>query len=95
MNKALNKEVPEMLVQTWITLALNIESVDEVKIRALSMLQEVIGTSYEKRAIEIFIALARNKKSSKKVKDKAFQSITNSVGSVEEIVSFMKRHNIQ
>ena len=58
MEAVLNREVPKVLVETWISLARNKESTDEVRTKVLSML-------------------------------------TNSLGSVEEIAIYMKRHNIK
>ncbi len=58
MEEVLNREVPTVLVETWISLARNEETTDEVRTKALSML-------------------------------------TNSLGSVEDIAAYMKRHNIK
>jgi len=44
MEQLLNKEIPKVLVQTWVSLARSSEASDEVKIRALSMLKQALGS---------------------------------------------------
>lgn len=90
-------QVPIVLVHTWISLASdsNKETDDVVKIRAISMLQNLVGTSHEKKAIEVWIVLARNDESSKVVREEALQRLTNTIGSVEKIATYMKENNIQ
>ena len=40
----LEKEVPKVLVQTWISLARNADCSNEVRNRALSMLKDALGS---------------------------------------------------
>jgi len=47
MEEVLNREVPKVLVETWISLARNKESTDEVRTKVLSMLTNSLGSVEE------------------------------------------------
>ena len=45
MEEVVEKDIPRVLVQTWISLVRNEESSDEVRTRALTMLKGALGSS--------------------------------------------------
>jgi len=58
-------------------------------------MEEVLNKEVPKVLVETWISLARNNECSPEVKTKALKSLTNSLGSVEKIAAYMKRHNIK